>query len=107
MNIRLDSSFSEEKEIAAGYGDLSGEALDYLWTSSWVTDGITPGSEKIDKDLARSIDALRFSCEKIFVVAGGCILSGIKLDIIETPIETEDLIKPLSRLDMKIEDIVK
>lgn len=78
MNIRLDSSFSEEKEIAAGYGDLSGEALDYLWTSSWVTDGITPGSEKIDKDLARSIDALRFSCEKIFVVAGGCILSGIK-----------------------------
>ena len=29
------------------------------------------------------------------------------LDIIETPIETEDLIKPLSRLDMKIEDIVK
>lgn len=78
MNIKLDSSFINGEKIVEKYEGLSEKALDYLWSTSWVRGGIMPDSAKENDSLMKQVESLRFSCEKIFVVASGCILSGIK-----------------------------
>lgn len=78
MNIKLDGSFINEKTMVEKYRGYSSKALDYLWTTHWVKEGIMPNFENGAEELRKAADTLRFACEKIFVVAGGCILASVK-----------------------------
>lgn len=66
-----DLNRKDPGKVRRNFSEASGKALDRIWTTSWVKEGISPDVEKRASEAVEAVSELRNITDKILIVSGG------------------------------------
>lgn len=72
-----DLNKKDPGKVRRNFSEASGKALDRIWTTSWVKEGISPDVEKRASEAVEAVSELRNITDKILIVSGGATARAI------------------------------